>query len=357
MTTNKTTRARITERDAQILGFLGKYPAADAEALSYLSIKERTPFGNGEGTLTEPSGVEKRLQKLVKLGAATRYRNPINGINHYGTTALGNEAAVIYGYPSTNWRSTEGLSISRLEHYRNIALIAAQFYSPINYFEKKLGIRAVPFDSLISENELRKPYDTVQQLLKKKHEQGEGDGEFGTYRNGLLKRVVEDANQGKIEYSEMTAVYPQLLTLGTASNKASNMKPIHQPDFALRLDDFRRSDRDRSGKNWLIEVELSQKSNEDYERILRTFRHEFASGAAYEKAVYFAGTQAIANIIKRVDHAAETHLIDSGQLVILPIQGRDKTQRNTTRRVNVPKGKPATIQNDDTLPDIEELMY
>lgn len=357
MTNQRQTRARITQRDAEILGFLGKYPAADAEALSYLSIKEKTPFGNGEGTLTEPSGVEKRLQKLVKLGAATRFRNPINGVNHYGTTALGNEAATIYGYPSTNWRTTEGLSISRLEHYRNIALIAAQFYSPINYFSKSLGIEAVPFESLISENELRKPYDNIRQFLKKKHEQGEGNGDFGTYRTDLMKRILEDANDGKIGYDELTTVYPQLLTLGTASNKASKMKPIHQPDFALRLDDYRRTDRARKGKNWLIEVELSQKSPEDYERILRTFRHEFNSGAAYERAVYFVGTKAIANLIKRVDTAAETNLIQSGQLVILPIEGRDKTQRNTTRRVNVPKGKPATIQHEeDELPDLDQLI-
>lgn len=358
MTNQRQTRARITERDAQILGFLGKFPAADTEALSYLSMKEKTPFGNGEGILTEPSGVEKRLQKLVKLGAATRFRNPINGINHYGSTALGNEAATIYGYPSTAWRSIDGLSISRLEHYRNIALIAAQFYSPINNFEKILGIKSVPFECLISENEIRKPFDTIQQLLKKKQQNGESIGDFGTYRKEIFQRANAEIDAGMLELNEMVSTYPQLLTIGTTEHKASRMKSIHQPDFALRLDDQSRSAEYNNGKgrNWLIEIELHQKTPDDYEKILRTLRREFAIGTAYSHAVYFAGTDAIANVIKRVDQNSKTDLIKSKRLVVLPIKGRDKLQRTTTKRVSVPKGEPATVRTSDELPDLSEIL-
>lgn len=354
MTKQNDTRARITERDALYLGFLTKFPAADAEALSYLATRQSNPFGAPEGQLTDPSGVEKRLQKLVKIGAATRFRNPISGTKHYGATALGNEAAMFYGHESTSWQTIEGLSISRLEHYRNIALIAAQFASPINYFKDSLGVEAVQFEQLISENEIRKPYDQVRQFLKKQHERGEGNGSFGTYRKALARRAVEEVQDKKLAITEIVSTYPQLLTLGTTDNEASKMKPIHQPDFAVRLDDTQRTQR---GKNLLIEVELHQKAPEDYERILRTLRHEFASGTAYERAVYFTGTDAIANALKRTDKAAETNLIENKRLVILPIKGRDKIQRSTTQRTTVPKGKPATVQSDnDGLPDLSDLI-
>lgn len=348
MNVSRQTRARITERDATYLAFLAKFPAADSEALSYLTVRESNPFGAEAGQLTAPSGIDKRFQKLIKLGAATKFRNPISGTNHYGITALGHEAALFYNHDIPVWRTTEGLSISRLEHYKNIALVAAQLLSPVPQFTKELNMNSVSSDQIISENQMRAAYESVNKLLKTQTETGT---DFGSYRKSLSSRIIEDVKAGKLNFAEVLTYYPALWTIGTVKNSASKMKPIHQPDIAINLDSTRRG----KANNLLIEVELSAKSPAEYERILRTFKHEFNSGTAYARAVYFVNISSTAKLIKRMDEVAETNLIKSKQLVIIPIRGRNNERKTPINRVVVPKGAPAKVVGDG-LPNFNELV-
>lgn len=355
MTTKRPTRARITERDSLYLGFLAKFPAADAEGLSYLAVKAQNPFGIEAGELTEPSGIDKRMAKLVKMGAATKFRNPISGVNHYGVTAMGNEAAKFYNYDCLNWKGIEGLSISRLEHYRNIALIAAQFLSPSNHFAKVFGLHAVKFEQVICENEMRLAYENINYLLKKQRELGEGSSDFGTYRKELRTKIDDEIERGIIDYDTVVTSYPQLLTLGNEKNLNANLKPILQPDLAIVLDHGRRTATSPKAKNLLIEVELSLKVQADYEKILLTIEREIKEGAAYGRAIYFVGNTTIASAVKRADKSSGADLIAKKLLMILPIEGRKGTKYNNVNRVVVPKGKPATVEfdDDDALPDLD----
>lgn len=350
MTTKRPSRARITERDATYLAFLSKFPAADAEAMSYLNTKAANPFGIEEGGLTEPSGIEKRLQKLIKLGAASKFRNPVSGINHYGATAFGNEAATFYGHTNHHWRSIDGLSISRLEHYRNIALIAAQFTSPINYFADIFNLNAVPFEYIISENETRGAYENINNLLKKQHTE-DATTDFGAYRNTLIRKINDDVREGRLEPEDIVISYPQLLTIANEKEAHATRKPIHQPDLSIILDPGRRTRTNPKAQNILVEVELSLKTQDEYERILTTIDHELKQGSAYGRAIYFTNNTTIKQTIKRADTNAGTNLIQRNRMMILPIKGRDDNPRQTTTRVKVPKERPATVQTEEPLPD------
>lgn len=349
-----TTKGRISEKDALYLGFLSKFPAADCEALSYLAVREENPFGAPAGELNSPAGVKKRMQKLERMGAVQRYTNPINRVNHFGITPFGHEAALFFGIDSQGWRGIDGLSISRLEHFRMIALIAAKFASPVPQFEESLGIEPLELDQIVSENEMRVSFESVMRLIQQQQDKGQGDGSFGSYRKELAKRIIADAGSGRYKYSDLLNLYPQLWTLGTtASEDSQRTKPIHQGDIALRLDDTRRTD--ARGRNWLIEVELSQKSPAEYENILRTFRTEFAAGTAYEKAIYFTNSKGIFNALKRADAAAGTDLITKKRLLILPIEGRNGGRKTAPKRVVVPRGKAATVPTiggEDALPNL-----
>lgn len=338
MTNTPTTRAKITERDATYLAFLAKFPAADAEALSYLTTRSANPFGATEGELNNPAGITKRFQKLVNMGAASKFRNPITGQTHYALTALGHEASIFYGYEIPPYKPTKSMSISRLEHYRHIALVAAQMVSPVPQFKEALGIsEPFGFEALVGEDAMRTAFDPVHKLLAK----AEVPTDFGTYRKQLGKRIQEEVKAGHFEIVDVLGCYPQLWTLGAPSTLPGT-KTIHQPDFALNLDESRTG----KGKNVLVEVELSAKTPGEYEDILRTFKHEFSTGLTYACAIYFVNSKHVAQAIKRADSKAGTNLTGDGRLRIVPIHGRDNKQKTPTNRLIVPQGASGKVSED-----------
>lgn len=361
-------RERITETDAIYLGFLAHFPGADTEALSYLTTAQENPFGAEVGKLTSPLSVLRRMQKLQRMGAIQRYTNPITGMSHYGILDLGIEAASIYGYDTAHARGIDGLSLARLNHYQKIALVAAQFASPVGVFRDSLGIEPVAIDQLVSENTMRAHYEYVHQMVKSQRANGAGDGEFSTQRLNTLKKASEQVQKGELDPSQMLTMFPMLWTVANsrAEVESRRVKALHQPDLAIRLDDHSRTNASPKAQNLLVEVELSAKTPADYEAILKTLHKELKLNAVYKRAIYFVGSKAISNAIERADRAAESNLIGSGRLMILPITGRDGKKRGKeTSRVSKPKQqepvtvpappKPRTVEADMELPDLEDL--
>lgn len=351
---NKNTRpsrARITEKDALYLAFLSKFPAADAEALSYLSLRESNPFGAPEGELTDPSGITKRMLKLTRLGAVNRHRSVVSGTTHYGVTEFGHEATRHYGYDIPAYRSIDGLHISTLEHHRCIALTAAKFASPIGAFKETLGIDPVPLDLIISEKEIDRAYVRTRDKLKTLRDSGKDHATFPLYRKTALQKMLKQVTDGTTDARYIIRNHPEFLTVSTPSSKNGAYKDIHKPDLALRLDDIRRQPTGTKAKNWMCEIELSSKTADEYERIMRTLRADLSEGTTYEKVIYFTGTKGIANALRQADDNAGTGLIDARRLHILTIEGRQR--RNQT--VTVPSTPPATVTtahlpSADTIP-------
>lgn len=325
-----TSRARITETDAVYLAHIARYPASDAEALSYLTLTQPNNFGAPIGRLPSIQAVRNRMTKLEKLGCLHKFASPFTRVLHYGITDLGVEAARSYGHTITAHRSIAGLSTSRLEHYRNVALIAAEFSSPIPQFDDVLGIDTIPSAQVVSEHEIRTAYEKDEHALRALRKKGEAAATFHNHRTHLWETRTKQAQAGELAWNALIRDTPQLLTISNPPK--STEKTVHIPDLVIRLDDTKRAD--EKPKNWLVEVELSHKSLDEYERILRALKIDMARGITYERALYFCGTDSIARLIKTADK--KTNLIPSGRLSLHAIEGRTPHEAKLRERVVVP---------------------
>lgn len=324
------TGAHITEGNARYLAFAAAFTAADSEAFSVLSNRQETIFAPG-GELPSIRGTEQRLAKLTRLGALQKTRNLLTQTTHYGITKEGIGAAWSFGYDLDSAETLAGLSIKRLTHYQMIAHVAAQFASPLGFFRESLGIEPVELDQLVNERKMRIAYDPIKKRLETDKE-GDHRGDFGRWRDNLLKSASSAVQNGRLRWSEIVEARLALLTIGSPQRGDTKRKAVHQPDLAVILD------RDRTGsraKNLLIEVELSKKSWEAYDSILATIAAELEHGMVYDRAVYFVSGKQVASLLRRVDEAGKYDLIRSGKLVILDLMHRDETPVIFNNRVQV----------------------
>jgi len=320
------TGARITEKNAELLAFAAAFPGATTEAFSVLNNREATRFAAG-GELPTIGGTEKRLEKLVKLGALRKTRRPGSTVAQYGITKAGVAAAYSFGHDVNYPDPIDDTAFRTLVHYRFIAHVAAQLISPKGFFRNSLGIEPVSLGQLRSEKMMRATFDPVRRKLKENAESGKS-GDFGRWRDGALSGAERAANERRIGWSDIVEAQPALLTIGAPQREGTKLKAIHQPDIAVILDGSRT---DRSAKNILVEVELSKKSWTDYDSILATLKREFDLGTMYERAVYFTNNNEVSNLIRRVD--ASYGLIGSGKLTILPLLDRNGNRIEKNNRV------------------------
>lgn len=322
--------ARVTEGNAEWLAFSAKFPGADREPFSVLRYRQESPLAQG-GELLALRGVANPLRKLQKLNTMENFRNPATGRVHWGVTDLGVECAREYGYELPKPRGIRRLSLERLTHYAAIAHVAAQFVSPVGFFEESLGIKPVQVNDLVSENEMRAAYDPIKAELIANKKEGKS-GDFGRYREDLLKHAFGLVRENRLDWSDLISMYPQLLTIGQPKREGSKTKQVHQPDLAVKIGE---DGRGMKSSNLLVEVELSKKSWNAYDSILATYAAELSKPLVYSRVVYFTQGQSVANLLKKVDAAGEYGLIESGKLVVLPILHRDGTPFEKKNRVVV----------------------
>lgn len=325
-------RARVTDIDARLLAFTGHFPCADAEALSVLSFKQEGPT-SAAGGLPATNSLKARMRKLEKLGAIKSFRHAATGAISYGITKDGAAYARDFGYNMDHWRGIEGISLERLTHFRMIANVAAQFASPAGFFVDSLGINPVPLENLISENTMRGEYSPIKQRLKEESSKEAKSASFTKWRSRAIEQVLREVEAGKYEWRDMVATRPVLLTVGRAATDGQRQpKQVYQPDLAINLDAERKDSR---GLNTLVEVELSLKSWEAYDEILRTIDMETKQGHVYMEAVYFTVGSQVETLLKKIDRAGEYNLFSSGRLKVLPLLHRDGTPIQLNRRITL----------------------
>lgn len=322
-------RGRVTERNARLLVFIGMFPGADAEALSLLNISQKTAISEGGG-LMSVRGTEQTLRKLYNLEALEKFRHAVTGTTSYGLSKLGFAYAREFDYELEHGASMNGISIERLRHYRMIALVAAQFASPIGYFKESLGIDPVGLDQLVTEHEMRAAFEPVKQGLRENKKRGKSN-DYGKWRHEILVRSLNDVQEGRIEWSNLLEAHPVLYTIGYPRREESVLKPVHQPDLVVNLD----RDRTKAAKNLLVEVELSKKSWENYDAILATLKAELDKPYVYKRAVYFTIGPGVETLMRKVDAAGDYGLFKSGKLVVLPICNRDGEPLQPANRIRV----------------------
>lgn len=328
-------RARITDMDARLLAFAGKFPCADAEAFSVLTFRQEGPTSEAGG-LPAIASLKQRLRKLEKLGAVKSFRHAATGVISYGLTKDGAAYARDFGYNMDHWRGIEGISLERLTHFRMIANVAAQLASPVGFFAESLGIAPVPLDKLISENAMRGEYSPIAERLKAEAKDGKS-ASYAKWRARAVDHAFKEVDAGKYEWSDLVEAHPVLLTLPRAqTNGQKKPKQIYQPDLTVNLDHDREDSR---GRNLLVEIELSKKNWAAYDELLRTIDQETREGIVYNQAVYFTvGTQ-VGTLLKKIDQAGNGGqgygLFKSKRLAVLPITHRDGTPVQLHRRISL----------------------
>lgn len=137
---------------------------------------------------------------------------------------------------------------------------------------------------------------------------------------------------GKLAPADLIEAHPVLLTLGMPRVEGIKGKAVYQPDLAINLDQNRTA---AKSSNLLVEIELTRKSFEAYDAILRTIKAETDRPYVYARAVYFTIGKSVENLLRKVDTAGDYGLFASGRLIVLPITHRDGTPVQLNRRVVV----------------------
>ncbi|SMX90714.1 hypothetical protein BI49514_02331 [Brevibacterium iodinum ATCC 49514] len=324
-----TPRGRVTASNARLLAFAGMFPGVDSESLSVLNRSQPSRISAG-GELMTVRGTEQYLRKLYNLDALEKFRDAVSGVTSYGLSKLGIAYAHEFDYDMTHAASLDGISIERLKHYRMIARVAAQFASPAGFFKGSLGVEPVGLDQLISEHEMRAAFTPVQRQLVENKKQGKSN-DYGKLRLELLKRALTDAQDGRIEWSNLLEAHPVLYTIGYPRRENSKLKYVHQPDLVINLD----KDRKQKSQNILVEVELNKKSWDQYDSILATLKSELDKPYVYARAVYFTIGSGVETLLRKVDAAGDYKLFSSGKLTVLPICNRDGDPLRPANRVRV----------------------
>jgi hypothetical protein len=309
--------ARITEGNAQMVGFLSKFPGATSEALSMIAARKDRAAA-GQLVLPTVKGTEKRLRKMESLGAIERLRDATTQTVQYSATQVGIDALWSFGYNAEHAATLHKKAKTRAAHYRYIAHVAAQFASPQGFFRDSLGIEPVMLEQLISENEMRGAYEPINLMLKQAGKQGR-NADYGRWRKTELEAALSEAGNKRLDWSDIVEAHPALLTIGQPKRTGAITKPVHQGDLAVILDNRRTSTKAR---NLLVEVELSKKSWDEYNSILATLKMDLDHGFIYSRAVYFSvGTQ-VETLLRKVDKKMGYGLFDTGKLTVLPILDR-----------------------------------
>lgn len=323
-----TPRARATEIDDCYLAFLLSFTGATSEALSMIRERAASNLDTEVGGMPTVRAVENRMRKLKKLGLVFTVRSRATGITSYSLTADGISYLASLGYESEHGDTLEGKTLERLNHYKNIAQVAAMAIGGL--FQDTLGVGPVALTDLISERQMRAASAPIKAELKKLRDEHK-TGDFAPRREEELQRAYHEADKHGT-WSEMVRGNPLLLTLPLAETAGKKFRGVYEPDLAMILDARRTNNRAR---NLLVEVELSRKSEAAYHAIFETIKSETERPFSYAGAAFMVVGDLVANRLRKVNLEGKYGLIESGRVKILPITHRDGTPLAVAGRIIV----------------------
>lgn len=327
-----TPRARVTEIDQFILSFLSMFPASTAETLANLQLRKAT-FRHQKPQNNSPVTIENRLRKLKKLGCVEDFRTA-TGDKIYGATPLGFGSSQGDLGLKADYTTLNGLSLKRLNHYKHIAQVASQFINPIAPFRDTIGANPVGLQDLFSEKYMIR---NRKALI----DQNKGT-EWGIIRNQKLNEIYPKEKEKRLIESlrDIWDLFPAMLTIGFPTAKNDPKKGLLQPDLAVYS---RRND--GSDFRLACEIELSQKTYDDYFSVVKTWQEELKTTSfAYDAVVYFTHKKSIENLLIKADRNSGARLIEQKKLFILPFTNADGEPIEADKtRVSLP---PLTSLND-----------
>ncbi|WP_216841501.1 hypothetical protein, partial [Clavibacter michiganensis] len=331
-TGRKTSAAEVTDRDSQLkLEPLAVLRGLTLDQLSILGTAEPRPGATDTtGDLLSPRSVANRMGRLKEAGVV-ECAKVIGGTNLWGVTKTGIGAALRFGRIGAEGqinKRVSGIDTDKLAHFEAVNWVAAQLLSPAPYWKKafKLPPR-VDLSMLRTEYQLTNDWLTVNKMLAEKRALGEGFNEkFKDWRSGQIIDSYNNAQQGRIEWSDLLAWDPGLWIPAHKASLGKDLNEHHIPDLVVDLERFRKSEKRVS---IAIEVELTPKDLRSYERQFASWARELVQiqsedkPVAYSKLIYFTNSAAV---VDRVTKAAGS-LITDGHVTILPLTGRDGTSK------------------------------
>lgn len=311
-------KERITPSDIVLLYFLSKFSCSDENVLSIVRRAKKTNFGDNTGLCPSPDSTDKRLRKLVKLGAVNRYKT--TGGNVYGITSAGLGYVNAFSQNPIGLNKIDGISLSRTDHFRYIALTAAMFCSPLGYM-KEHGYKPCEIEDLYDENFIRKSFEP----LKKR------GSDWGQNRLELSEKAKKMLSQKLITTKkELWETFPGGLTVAFPRRENNDEKTLAFPDLAViaeRLDG-------RTERLW-VEIELSCKALIDYEQQVELIARELKNGLFYDRVIYFTHRKRVEKLLKIADYNMNTGLFESGKLLCLPLKNIDGTVIEPKERIKL----------------------
>lgn len=318
-----TPRSRATINDALLLAFLNEFQLVDTETTTMVSRTTGSPLSAANQRPTV-NGMYLKLRRLEKLGLVKGFWITGEQTHIWGVTEAGIAVARRFGYvraeTEANVANIKDWSVSSIEHYRRVALVAAHFLS--GDFKEQLGIGPVTLDQLHAAPRLIRDAADTLAMLKRENEKYQN---FGKWRSATVQEVRAEVKAGDLDPADINEQYPELRTIGK-SVLEGEVNPLvtkmHTPDLVVDLDRNRTS---ILGKSILVEVELSKKGWKPLGRILRTMKAELDVPIVYDRIVYFTDWKEVETLIKKVDadKKVNTGLVESGKLQILPLTDRN----------------------------------
>lgn len=324
-------RARVTEATAPLLALVGKFPGATAEAASLVSVTQ--PIAHLDyagGQLRTVAGTMKQLRKFEAMGLVTSYKSKAeDAVTHWGITEEGVASAQSFGFleapNEASPNALSGISFSRLNHYRFIALVAAQFACPTGEFKKATGYDPVSLDQLVSEPQIRRDFHETSEQLKEFKKQGKSS-DWGIVRARKLAEARADIAAGKYTAADLFTVHPTLKVAGLPASSFTNgsTKTQHMPDFLVQLP---------NGQALMGEIELSRKHWDEYASLFLVYANDRDKERLFKNVLYFTHRKDIASLMKRVDKSLGTELFASGYLNVRQLVHRDLTPVKLKSRI------------------------
>lgn len=328
-----TRRERATEKDARILAHLGKFRIAEAESLSLLQAADARPGGRPSGQLMSVRTTVLRLQKLERLRLVESVQLGDERVI-WGSTPSGIYIArrhgLLLGEDEASEKGMHGIKKNWVDHYLGISHVAAQFQSPAGFFRNTLKLEPVRLDQLLSESQITRAYDRVNNMLTLEAKAADTPKKmFGAWRAETVREALGEVAAGRIGWNEVLDFYPALWTLGGALGELEkrDFMEHHIPDLVVNLEEKRTSEKRVS---FFVEVELSRKSPASMKKVERTYDAEFQQySGGYAKPIVYRGVvyqyvdSKVRGVVERANKAAELNLIENKKLLLLPILGRD----------------------------------
>lgn len=296
---SRNSKVRFAEKDREVLQLLVLFRYMTASHLA-------RAFSVTSGTLLN------RLRKLRRLGLVLDKAI-------FGTEAVWfvTEAGMLLSGFDLNRVTESGINFKMVPHQFTVNHVAANVWGanvnvlnlddfPVKNRVNSKGVRVFG-ESVTSELEIQTVLSRLKGIEK-------ADAFVPVFKENIESAFVRWERDGGVEFGESPEFLPGNEYMWALFPPANLRLAYHVPDLVVR----RPRNEDGSPESIAVEVEISNKPAESYEKTLRAFR---ADDRIYKKMVWVCKNVSPARKLEKI--GKELGLVQSGRLEVLPVLTED----------------------------------